>query len=199
MKALLLKDCLQLRQYGKTILLYIGIAICIAISNPEFAICYTAILLTSIAGRQQLMDLRTDFARLLFSWPFTRITYVLEKYLFSIGLSFLAEVVLVAILVLFRTLPASEMVQALAVGMGTALVFVIVMIPMYFKFENNTPIAQIILAAAFLVVLLYMGGQNISLPVISRQVLITGATLLLAAALGGSFWLSCHFLKNKAF
>ncbi|MBR2592224.1 MAG: ABC-2 transporter permease [Oscillospiraceae bacterium] len=215
MKGLLMKDLQLMAGQKKTLIMIVIIGVIMSLSFESTAVIA---YLTVFAGVMALGTLSygefDNGYTFLFTLPFSRKTYVLEKYVFVViwALVFMVVGSVVSlILAAVRGLTAdpAEIVVTAVMVLAMALLISAVMIPLRLKYgAEKSRIVLFIIYGLFAVALLGLArlpafqalGENISGSVSSAGPALIAVPLVLAAALYAvSMLISIRILEKKEF
>lgn len=202
MKGLFTKDLLWVKQQKKLLLILALLLVMYILMDMEgLVLVLFPPLLTIILGKTIVFDLDDRSSRFLFTLPFTRKQYVLEKYLLCIG----ADLILILAGWLIGLLRAdsmgrAELNQNVIIAALFGILLVAVLIPMMMKFKEKAQIVLMASALALVIVYLFFfdpKGGGIALPELSMTLLMPLAWIAALVILGLSFWVSCLVMKKQ--
>ena len=215
MKGLLLKDFRILMQQSRTLLIivFIGGFLLITGGNLGFVVAYMTMMTSFLVLGTITYDEADNGYAFLFTLPFTRKEYVLEKYVFSTA----ASVIVWALLnLLFAAVSGSgyegeNMLEAVCI-LAAIMLMQAVMLPLQLKYGAEKARVVFFLIIGGIVVIGVLFGQiGGLLPDFSREfqalnafftsLAVTGIIgMLLVAGLAViliSFGISCKIMENK--
>lgn len=193
MKGLIIKDLLEMKKFRISIFLYLLLTLLFLLSGMAgLAGIFAYLIFTSLTFKIVLSDMQKNNARLIFSWPFTRREYIAEKYGFSLGVGFLTALCTSLSIPLFS---AVDFFQAFLIQTFMVIVYVSIMLPLYFRFQNQASIIQVILTVALLIPAPGFFDHPLAWSAIHPVVLAVLSLMLLT----GSWIYSLHVLQYKRF
>ena len=213
MKSLLLKDFLLIKAQGKSILLIIAVGFIMSTSGGG-GIFYLGLVLSLLSLGSMSYDEFDHGYAFLFTLPFTRKQYVVEKYIFGMMFSFagiIAGVLAAAAAGLFGkdVMPPSEIifVAAEAIIMSSMILGVMIPVRLRFDSEQGRIVSGIIIGVFFAGAILLVNALPESvLSGIDLFINNNGAALMLIAALGIvaiivliSLFVSARIINKKEF
>lgn len=145
-------------------------------------------------------DQSAHFETYAMTLPISPATYVLEKFIFGIALSFIATCIAVGLLFtkgLILPLESEFIWQAPLLGMLISLVLLTLSLPLFFKLPVEIARTYFI---AFILILSFGGSfvaSKITLPQISFSQLILVLVLIILGLMSASYFISLTILKNK--
>lgn len=217
MKALLLKDVYTLKESRALLVVIVVIAVFMAVwggaDNASFIISYVMVLCAVIAVNTMNYDETDNGYAFLMTMPFSRKTYVMEKYLFGFAAGLLGWIFALAMGALAgRFSGGAELDSEISWWplyggtLGAFFVLLTVMIPVQLKFGGNkgkiAMLASMAIVAGAAAAMVKTGGiQKLG------QILV-GATMIqltlvsiivVAACLVASFLCSVRIMERKEF
>lgn len=217
MKGLLIKDFKLLLMQKNFFILFIGIAIIMAATTNDvsFIIGYLTFIIPLFSLSTISYDEFDNGNAFLFTLPFSRTDYVIEKYCFSALLGLCANIISIALTLayyLFKgTKPDMEMLLTALVIFAVMLLMQAVMIPLQLKFGSEKGRVAVIAVSgvAFLIgigifnllTLLDMNVDELinTVASIRSEIIAVIAIILLAIVLYISFNISNAVMRKKEF
>ena len=176
MKGLWTKDIKLISSQQKSLLAIwlIAAAILITTDQISFAITYTSIITSMVGVSTITYDAFDNGNVFLFTLPFTRKEYAMEKYLFTLFLGALAAIggVLLVIVVMMAkgtfSVNAEEIVTTVLINIPILLIFQAIFLPVQLKYEGEkgriaiiAAIGVVIFIVVFLFRMLEMAGVEL--------------------------------------
>lgn len=191
MKGLWTKDIKLISSQQKSLLSIWLIAAGILITTDQisFAITYTSIITSMIGVSTISYDAFDNGNVFLFTLPFTRKEYAIEKYLFTLFLGVLAVIggILLVIVVMMAkgtfSVNAEEIVTTVLINIPILLIFQAIFLPVQLKYEGEkgriamiAAIGAVIFIIIFLFKMFEMAGVNL-LDIILNHMYLKDTTL----------------------
>lgn len=218
MTGFLIKDLMMLKCQKQFFFIMgvMGMIFLVMYDNPTFVFGYLTIMFSFIPLMTLAYDDADNGAAYLFSLPVSRIGYVVEKYVFSIGFTLMASlvtlvVVTVACLIKDYPIQADELGVLALASLTVAVLFLSVSMPVQIKFGSERGRIAAGLTFGALFAICYIAGWMLSKAGIRLKDLETvaielkwpaaagGAIVLWVVLYGISFGISAKILKRKDF
>jgi ABC-2 type transport system permease protein len=205
MKGLIIKDIINMRKYGRSVVFVMVFYVFFAIMmNSTAFISGMIVLLFSMTVITSFSyDKQAGWDEYALSLPLPRKTIVKSKYMLSLLLTLsgaILSVLLGAVLGLFlETGGIMEQLIISYVLFGTGILFLSILLPLIFKFgAEKSRILLLIVFAAPAAAILIIGQQGIALPdeALAGR-LLAYLPIMLAALFAFSYMLSRYFFENK--
>lgn len=154
MRALLIKDILNIKAQGKAILLVLAIWFIISVFNGSgsffaaLSVVYAILLpLTSVTA-----DDKCGFERYAMTMPVTRTVMALSKYVFALACALIMAVIGFAACVIIDSSSVNEALATCASCFCVAVVLVSLLLPLVYKFgpEKARLVMMVVFIAGFL-------------------------------------------------
>lgn len=174
-------------------------------SMPALAIGFAPAILTMIMAKSSMIDLDQTTGPYLFTLPFTRKQYVIEKYIVSIVPSALIALILTVLLSLFKPDPEISYWFVCAVGLFGTIMISSFMIPVFIKLREHSLWFSAIFAGIVMIAIIAIEeliGENAIDPATLSSLLnwLPYCAIALAAIiLAVSAVLSFRFIRNNEF
>lgn len=200
MKALLIKDFLNIKAQGKAILLVLAVWFIISVVNGSgsffaaLSVVYAILLpLTSVTA-----DDKCGFERYAMTMPLTRTVMALSKYVFALACSLVMAVIGFAACVVIDRSAINEALATCAACFCVAVVLVSLLLPLVYKYGPEK--ARLVMMAVFVIGFLVFGFVldrfNVELDLNTAFIAMPIAALVLLAA---SAAVSVGIYKKKEF
>ena len=188
MKGLWTKDIKLISSQQKSLLAIWLIAAGILITTDQisFAISYTSIITSMIGVSTITYDAFDNGNVFLFTLPFTRKEYAMEKYLFTLFLGAVATIggILLVIVVMMAkgafSVNAEEILITVLINIPSLLIFQAIFLPVQLKYEGEkgriVVIGAVIVIVVFLFRMLEMAGIDL-LDIILNHMYLKDTTL----------------------
>ena len=157
MKALLIKDFLNIKAQGKAILLVLAVWFIISVINGSgsffaaLSVVYAILLpLTSVTA-----DDKCGFERYAMTMPLTRTVMALSKYVFALACSLVMAAIGFAACVVIDRSAINEALATCAACFCVAVVLVSLLLPLVYKYGPDK--ARLVMMAVFVVGFLVFG------------------------------------------
>lgn len=176
MKGLWTKDIKLISSQQKSLLAIwlIAAAILITTDQISFAITYTSIITSMVGVSTITYDAFDNGNVFLFTLPFTRKEYIMEKYLFTLFLGAVAAIggILLVIVVMMAkgifSINAEEIVTTVLINIPILLIFQAIFLPVQLKYEGEkgriaiiAAIGVVIFSVVFLFRMFEMAGVDL--------------------------------------
>lgn len=188
---------------------FIGIiallTICYVFSMPALAICFSPGILTITMAKSSMINLEKHIGPYLFTLPFTRKQFVIEKYIVSIVPSMLIALILTVLLSLFNQHSETNYWLICAFAIFGNILISSFMIPVFIKFRDHSLWFSAIFSGIFMIAVIFVGDfvDQSGFDLATLQSLLTWlpfcAIGLVAIALVISIALSLRFVGNNEF
>lgn len=205
MKGLLLKDLINLRKYGWSALLIIGLYVIFSfsLSDSGFMSVMIVLMFSMIAITSFSYDNIAGWDKYALSLPVSRKTIVKSKYVLSLLLSFLGAVMSALsgiVMSLFKG--TADVPELLLMSLGLFCVsafFLCIMLPLIFKFGVEKSRIMIIIVFAIPYASIFALSQSGAIMPTQEQLmrLIAYFPIVLAAFFVFSYMLSRYFFEKK--
>lgn len=190
MKAVLIKDFLNIKAQSKAILLVLAIWFVISVFNGSgsffaaLSVVYAILLpLTSITA-----DDKCGFERYALTMPVTRTVMALSKYVFALSCALFMAVIGFAACIIIDSSSVNEALATCAACFCVAVVLVSLLLPLVYKFGPEK--ARLVMMAVFVVgflvfgfvldrldVELYLDAAFVAMPVLALVLLAASAAV----------------------
>lgn len=136
MKGLILKDLYNMKKQGRLVLVMIVFYLCMSLfdGNPELLIGVLSIMMISLTITALAYDERSHWDRYALTMPVSRSDLVLEKYILGSILSVAAFIINTIFLLVTGEGNPFETFGISAAVMGISLFFLLIILPVLFKF-----------------------------------------------------------------
>lgn len=176
MKGLWTKDIKLISSQQKSLLAIwlIAAAILITTDQISFVITYTSIITSMVGVSTITYDAFDNGNVFLFTLPFTRKEYIMEKYLFTLFLGAVAAIggILLVIVVMMAkgtfSINAEEIVTTVLINIPILLIFQAIFLPVQLKYEGEkgriaiiAAIGVVIFSVVFLFRMFEMAGVDL--------------------------------------
>ncbi len=207
MKGLLTSDFLWFKSQRKLLLILVALGALYMIGDMiDFMCSFIPLFLCVLGAKSIVINLESNQSRFLFTLPFTRRTYVNEKYLLSLTLAIIPTVLIIVFTVLFGKLTWGVGAMFAAIAIAACTLSISVLIPFFIHFGNNATMALMLLTGGMAIALVFLSDiASEHAPAIlsalqSHIALISiCAVVILAAILIGSWLLSIKLMAKKEF
>ena len=206
MKGLWTSDWIWFKSQKRFLLMMAFLIVCFLFSGQSsFLILYFPLFLTILSTRRVLEGVSGRSARFLFTLPFSRKDYLIEKYLFVLACWAMTMAVCFGIACLQRDLSMNELLLLVWLTSVICLLLAAILIPFYIRFKQAASqalmIAVALLALASIWLMDYLTEHPQAVQKILSHALVLGviATLLCIGLLCLSFWLSGRLLSREEF
>lgn len=213
MKALLLKDFLLVKTQGRSGILILVLGIMFSLSGQaSFVIGYMSIYFALIALGTLSYDEFENGNAFLFSLPFTRRQYVLEKYIFSFlamlaGLFFGCVFSLLSVVFTEKAIHIESILASSAALVFSSMLLLCTMIPLRLRFgsEQGRTLSGIILGLLFAAVIIVnkfipFEAETAANIADANMGIVWGAcAVLLLCAVTASILISLRIIQKKDF
>ncbi len=174
--------------------------------NIEFIGIFIPLLILIILARTITIELTEPDSRFLFTLPFSRLQYALEKYLLILGGGLASCIIFALISFLINGAQIVTLTETLVPSMTLVVVGASVLTPFYMKYRGNAQIMSMIISLGIIGLAIPLQGyaQNY-LPVISafRESQPVLSVVIAAAVIGLllviSYLTSMNILKKEEF
>ncbi len=155
MKALLIKDILNIKAQGKTILLVLAVWFIISVFNGSgsffaaLSVVYAILLpLTSVTA-----DDKCGFERYAMTMPVTRTVMALSKYVFAFACALIMSLIGFAACIIIDSSSVNEALATCASCFCVAVALVSLLLPLVYKFgpEKARLVMMVVFIAGFLI------------------------------------------------
>ena len=211
MKGLLIKDFKLMKNQKNFffIMIFIAAAMLFAEFESTFVVSYFTMIASMFVLSTISYDEYDNGYAFLFSMPFSRTSYVKEKYIFSIlmgGGAWLLSVVLSGILITIRN-PQISVMDWLPIDLlyiCIVLLFAAVMIPVQLKFGGERGRVVAVLGSMGVIKLLEILQVDLdavlaSMSTLNMMQIGCAAGIFSVVLLAISYRISCRVMKNKEF
>ena len=206
MKGLWTSDWIWFKSQKRFLLMMAFLIVCFLFSGQSsFLILYFPLFLTILSTRRVLEGVSGRSARFLFTLPFSRKDYLIEKYLFVLACWAMTMAVCFGIACLQRDLSMNELLLLVWLTSVICLLLAAILIPFYIRFKQAASqalmIAVALLALASIWLMDYLTEHPQAVQKILSHALVLGviATLLCIGLLCLSFWFSGRLLSREEF
>ena len=218
MKGLIIKDFRLITLLKSSLAIFFGLGIFFMITNSvAFGLVYTVFLMSVMAASTMNYDQNENGLAFIMTLPVTKKQYVLEKYVFSFGLTIITDIVMTILgIIITYVKNGSWQLEESLIAAGVALVLTMGItaftIPIDLKFEREKArmigiVAALVLGGGVLLavklissipelVVKITGFMN-NPEEISLTILIVGGIIVLAAMVFISISASIKILNNK--
>lgn len=212
MTGLLKKDFRLLANYGKAVVLMMGVFLVAAIYLKNISFSAGVIMIMSLLMTVNTIsyDDMAHFTEFSVTLPLSRTKQVVEKYMLSFCILTIGVGIVAVLNVIFRILwpentDMMENVSSMLLCLAIGLVMLSLMIPLVYKFGAEKARVIIILigvSPALLLTLVMQGSENAAVASISDQMLFllfSSSPLIGIACMAISCLISIRIFKNKEF
>lgn len=205
MKGLIIKDLINLKKYGWSVLMITALYVLFSITlkDPEFMGGMIVLMFSMIAVTSFSYDSMSGWDKYVISMPVPRRTVVKSKYVLALLLSLLGAALsaIIGIATGFFN-GTADIIKQLTISaglLGIGILFLCIMLPLIFKFgvEKSRVIVIIVFAIPFAAAFA-MSQTGMTLPSHDQLMRILAySPLMLAALFVFSYMLSCYFYNGK--
>lgn len=207
MKGLLTSDLLWLKAQRKLLLILAALCALYIIGDMiDFMSAFIPLFLCVDGAKSLLLNLDPNQSRFLFTLPFSRRTFINEKYLLSLGLAIIPILLINVCAALFGKIPWEVAGLLAAIAMASCILSVSVLIPFFIHFGRNATMALMLLTGGMAIVIVLLADiASEHAPAIlavlqSHIALISiGAAVVLIAILIASWLLANKLMAKKEF
>lgn len=205
MKGLIIKDLINLKKYGWSVLMVAGLYVLFSLTldDPEFMGGMVVLMFSMIVVTSFSYDNMSGWDKYVISMPVSRKTVVKSKYALALLLSLLgallSAVIGIVMGIINGTADVTEQLLISAALLGVGILFLSIMLPLIFKFgvEKSRILVIIVFAIPFAVIFA-LSQSGMTLPSQDQVMRILAySPLMLAALFVFSYMLSCYFYSTK--
>ena len=205
MKGLLIKDFLNLRKYGRSVILILAFYVLygLMLDNANFIIGMIVLLFSMMAITSFSYDDLAKWDKYALSLPVTRKEMVLSKYILATILS-----VVGALLALLATIGVSLINTPVSINeqllityalFATSIIFISILLPLIYKFGvEKSRIMMILVFAVPTAMVFVLSSIGFQLPTESQlMMLLYASPIILIALYSISYFISYSVYKKK--
>lgn len=205
MKGLIIKDLINLKKYGWSVLMITALYVIFSITlkDPEFMGGMVVLMFSMIAVTSFSYDNIAGWDKYVTAMPVSRRTVVKSKYVLALLLSLLGAALSAIIGIATGYFNGTaDIIKQLTISaglLGIGILFLCIMLPLIFKFgvEKSRVIVIVVFAIPFAAAFA-MSQTGMTLPPQDQLMRILAySPLMLVALFAFSYMLSCYFYNTK--
>lgn len=158
MKGLIIKDIKIILKNTRFIFIMVMIAVVLATQmesdNYSFTTGYITMIFSLMAINTLAFDEQDKSITFLLTLPVNRNAYVTEKYIISLGFSFLGTMLVTPLFILIQPQHAAEILLSILAIFAVSFLFTMIMIPLRLKFGSEKS-GVVVMVFAFLIFALF--------------------------------------------